>query len=237
MTSLDESLAAAGPPAALLAEIRERTKPLHTIAERTGIVKALLHGEATRRGYALLLRNLLPVYQAMEIGLDRHGRSPGVRHLALPAVYRAHAIEADLDALYGASWRQRLPMLPAGARYAAGVAAAAEGNGAGLIGHAYTRYLGDLSGGQVIRKQLALSLGLEAAALSFYDFPAIDDPTAFKREFRAAMGRAEEELADLAPAIDAAVDAFRLNIELSEDVLRVVDARDVAVASQEDARR
>lgn len=236
MTSLDEIFAAPGPPAALLTEIRERTKPLHAVAERTGIVNALLHGQATRRGYALLLRNLLPAYQAMEIGLDRHRHSPGVRHFALPAVYRGGAIQSDLGALCGASWR-RLPITPAGARYAECVAAVAGGNGAGLIGHAYTRYLGDLSGGQIIRKRLAGSLGLEAASLSFYDFPAIDDLAAFKREFRAAMGRAEEELADLAPAIDAAVDAFRLNIALSEDVLRVADARDPPGAPPVGARR
>jgi len=49
-----------------------RTKALHVEAERTGIIRDLLRGEATREGYVLLLRNLLPAYRAMEQGLVRH---------------------------------------------------------------------------------------------------------------------------------------------------------------------
>lgn len=53
-----------------------RTKTLHVEAERTGIIRDLLRGEASREGYVLLLRNLLPAYQAMEQGLHRHRSSP-----------------------------------------------------------------------------------------------------------------------------------------------------------------
>jgi heme oxygenase len=35
---------------------------------------------------------------------------------------------------------------------------AAEGDGTRLIAHAYTRYLGDLSGGQILQRLLARSL-------------------------------------------------------------------------------
>jgi heme oxygenase len=42
-----------------------------------------------------------------------------------------------------------------------------------LLAHAYVRYLGDLSGGQVIRRRVAKAYGLEAdggSGLRFYDF-------------------------------------------------------------------
>ena len=55
-----------------------RTKTLHVEAERTGIIRDLLRDEATRKGYVLLLRNLLPAYQALEQGLERHRDSPAL---------------------------------------------------------------------------------------------------------------------------------------------------------------
>lgn len=40
-----------------------------------------------------------------------------------------------------------------------------------MLAHAYVRYLGDLSGGQFIRRRIAKAYGLEdSAGVSFYDF-------------------------------------------------------------------
>ena len=49
----------------------------------------MLKGRASRDGYALFLRNLLPAYQALEEGLERDRSDPGVEALAQPALYRA----------------------------------------------------------------------------------------------------------------------------------------------------
>ncbi len=91
-----------------------RTKTLHVEAERTGIIRDLLRGEATREGYVLLLRNLLPAYQALEQGLERHRGSPSLGKLADYGLDRASAIEADLVALCGAHWSRGIPLLAAG---------------------------------------------------------------------------------------------------------------------------
>ena len=190
--------------------LRARTAALHVQAERSGIVAEILRGRASRTAYALLLRNLLPAYRAMEAGLERHRLSPGVRWFARPEMYRAEAIAADLAALGGAH-----ALLAAGAAYADRIAAC---DGPRLIGHAYARYLGDLSGGQVLKRLLARTLGLGPEATSFYDFPAIADIDAFKQAFRAALDRAGGEIADPAAVLDEAAEAFRLNIAVSEAV-------------------
>ncbi len=87
--------------------LRERTAELHTQAERAGIVNDILRGTATRHGYALLLRNLLPAYEAMESGLDRHRDTRGTALFARREVYRADALRADLAAIAGADWPTR----------------------------------------------------------------------------------------------------------------------------------
>lgn len=209
-------------PVGLATALRARTRALHVQAERSGIVRDLLRGRASREGYALLLRNLVPAYREMETGLERLRHAPGVRVAADPALYRARALESDLAALAGPAWCRALPLLPDGARYAARVAAAAEGDGTRLIGHAYARYLGDLSGGQILRRLLARSLGLGPGSLRFYDFPAIADPEAFKAGCRAGLDRAALEIDDMDAVVEEAAVAFELNIAVSKAVQAAV---------------
>src|ERR1700712_4979503 len=75
------------------------TKTLHTEAERSGIIRDLLRGAASRDGYILLQRNLLPAYQALENGLARHANAPLLAELAAYRLDRAAALRADLAAL------------------------------------------------------------------------------------------------------------------------------------------
>jgi heme oxygenase (biliverdin-producing, ferredoxin) len=195
--------------------LRERTRALHARAERSGVVHDVVRGCVSRHAYALLLRNLLPAYQQMERELDRHARTPGVRTIAWPVLYRANALAADLECLCGSAWSNTLPLLDAGDRYARRVALAAAGDGSRLIAHAYVRYLGDLSGGQLLRELLARSLGLEHRGLSFYDFPDIGDQDSFKMAYRDALNRAAYEITYVAAVIEEAAVSFQLNIEVS----------------------
>jgi heme oxygenase len=196
--------------------LRARTRALHAQAERSGILADILRGQAGRGGYGLLLRNLLPAYRALEAGLARHRETPGVGGLLAPGLARASAIESDLAALAGPDWPDRLVLLDPGHRYGERVAAAAQAGGARLVAHAYVRYLGDLNGGQVVRRLLAESLGLDERALAFYAFPAIPDLPAFRAAYRRAVDLAAAGEREV--VVDEALAAFRLNIELSEAV-------------------
>lgn len=208
-------------PASLSSTLRDRTQNLHRRAERTGIVSDLLRGRATRRGYAIFLRNLHPVYRQLEMGLERRRASPAIAALARREVYRASAIAADLVSLSGADWPDRLPLTTAGRDYADRVAASAEGSGDGVIGHAYVRYFGDLNGGQILKRRLEISVGLPAEGLSFYDFPQIDDRETFLRSYRDALDQSARWIRDPDEVINAALEAFSLNIRLSQAVQRL----------------
>ncbi len=209
-------------PASVVTDLYLRTKTLHLEAERSGIIRELLRGSADRNGYILLLRNLLPAYQAMEQGLARHRKTPGIGALANYRLDRAPAIESDLHALCGRSWQQEIPLLPAGDRYAGRITEAAQGDGAPLIAHAYTRYLGDLSGGLILQRLLARSLELQPAELSFYDFPRYPDLAALKTEYRAALDRAGNLVGEPEAIVEEGALAFRLNIDLSRAVQAAV---------------
>jgi heme oxygenase len=202
----------------LLTRFQHRTRALHPEAEKTGIVRELLRGKASRSGYACLLRNLLPVYQRLEEGLESHRGTPGLGSIAKPALYRSAAISSDLSQLCGDEWSTTLPVLASAERYVETVALAAQGGGSGLIAHSYVRYMGDLNGGQILKRLLARSLNLTPAMLSFYDFPSIADLDAFKAEYRNCLEEAGLQVLDTEAVVEASAEAFRLNIALSKEI-------------------
>lgn len=200
-------------PASLLEALRGRTRDLHTQAERTGIIADILQGRSSRDGYALLLRNLLPVYQVLEEQMARHARSPLIGPLLRPELARTKSIEQDLQAL--SVDVPAVPLLTAAADYVEAIFSASGGDGGRLIAHAYARYLGDLSGGQIVKRLLMRSLALPPDTLSFYDFPAIADIPAFKSDYRSAIDRAGDESEDFDSIVNEGARAFELNIALS----------------------
>jgi hypothetical protein len=104
--------------------LRARTVDLDAKAESSGIVREMLRGRASRYGYAPLLRNLIPAYERLEHQLEHCRHDPGMRAVALPALYRSRALNSDIRALWGEAWSRSLPLLQAGKRYAQRIATA-----------------------------------------------------------------------------------------------------------------
>ena len=203
----------------LTGRMRRRTWDLHRRAERGGVIAAILAGTVTLSGYALYLRNLLPAYEAMETGLSNHARTPVLGMIARQTPTRVASLIEDLTAIEGSDWRRVLPLLPAGERYAARVTAAADkGDGALLLAHVYTRCLGDLNGGRILRRHLIRRFGETFHPLAFTAFPGIVDIPAFTSAFRATLDDSGRHVSDQEAVIREAEAAFVLNIELSEDV-------------------
>jgi heme oxygenase (biliverdin-producing, ferredoxin) len=208
-------------PEGLADRLKAATHRLHRDAERSGFIRDLLNHRGTHAGYVLFLRNLLPAYEAMEAALDQQAARHGpLAALARPELYRSAAIRSDLDVLHGPGWAEAIAVLEAGAAYANRVqASAAGGSGAGLAGHAYVRYLGDLNGGQILARLLSRDLALPAAGLRFYAFPAAVAGAVSAESYR----RAIDSLAAL-PGLDLdaieaeAIASFRSAIALADAV-------------------
>jgi heme oxygenase len=197
--------------------MRARTVALHTQAERSGVIAAILSGTTTQHAYALYLRNLLPAYQQLQRALQHHRGRHGFAFLAQSSLHRAERIAADLNHLAGPSWANALPLLPAGEEYAACVRKAALDDGALLLAHVYTRYLGDLSGGQIIARCLTRLFGAGFRATTFTEFPAADTRV-LVTGVRAALDEAGSSIGDPEAVAAEAVSAFEMNIRISVDV-------------------
>jgi heme oxygenase len=122
-----------------------------------------------------------------------------------PVLERTAALDADLA--HWAPGGGRAVESPAAAAYRDRIAAA--GWGGELLAHHYTRYLGDLSGGQAIGKILDREFGLCGAGLAFYDFPLRVKP--YKDNYRHRLDALGLRPVDVDRVVDEVRVAFGLN--------------------------
>lgn len=177
-------------PAVTLPErLRLATRDLHAQTERTGAMADLLAGRLAKPGYCALLSNLHAIYAALEDGLLRQPPAAAVRQLNAGPMYREAALAADLAALHGPHWRTELKLQPAARAYAARLQVLSGAQSPALVAHVYVRYLGDLHGGQVLKRLVARSLGLTGDdATRFYEFGDEAQVLVLRNGLRTALG-------------------------------------------------
>jgi len=204
-------------PDGFAAHLRRATRADHAAAESSGLVTALLEGRLPREAYAALLAQTHLVYAVLEEAAAAQAGNPDVEPFLDPALVRLPSLQADLAHLLGASWREALVPLPATQRYLDRLREVADWP-AGLVAHHYVRYLGDLSGGQVIRRLVARAYDLELDGVRFYVFEGIARPKPYKDRYRAALDAVPWDAAERERAAAEASRAFVLNADLFADL-------------------
>jgi heme oxygenase (biliverdin-producing, ferredoxin) len=204
----------------LAERLKSETRALHLQAERTPFMAALLRGSLECMSYCMLLRNLHQIYASLEPALAAHADHPALAPVVLPGLPRTARLVDDLDALHGPGWNSTLALLPSAAAYARRLQHLAERRPELLLAHAYVRYLGDLSGGQVLRRLVPVRPGLPpGAGHSFYEFGGPAHAAHLAQLFRGGLGRvaldANAEDAVVAEACQAFRDHRHLFDELS----------------------
>lgn len=201
--------------------LKKETRRVHTMAEKTAFMKGFLRGASTVSSYTALLRGLVEIYRPMEAALEEGQAHPVLSLFHFPSVYRSAVLDRDLTHLAGPQWESRVPAPQAALRYRAHLDELREHAPELLPAHAYTRYMGDVSGGQILKKVAANSLGLspQGGGLDFYEFPELPSLEDFKLEFRTALNMAVYRQPGLDDRmIEEARRAFLLNIELFREL-------------------
>lgn len=206
----------------LAERLREGTKHSHTAAENTAYMKCFVKGIVEREPFRKLLANLYLVYSTLEEALRQHLDNPVVGALYFPELNRTANLEKDLAFYYGENWREQIIPLPAGKVYVERIREIAATNPVLLIAHAYTRYMGDLSGGQalknIVRSALNLPPNCGTALHEFEAFPTIEARRAFKEKYRQALNSLPIDEETIQRLIDEANYAFKLNRDLMHDL-------------------
>lgn len=197
-------------PLPLSTRLRVATASLHRAVEATPLIASFLRGRLAVADYGRLLRNLQPIYAALEQRLDHAATLPAA--LGSAPLRRLAALEADLALVLGDDWAA-LPVQPSAQAYAAHLAGLDE---ARLAAHAYVRYLGDLAGGQMLAQRVTRMLGrADPGGTAFYRFAA-PGPAALAAAFRAALDGMALDADGERAIIEEACDAFRRHAALFE---------------------
>jgi heme oxygenase (biliverdin-producing, ferredoxin) len=203
----------AAPGRPLSAELRARTADAHGDAEASPVLTALAQGRVDRSTWAALVARLLPVYAALERTGEALRDDPVVAPFLVPGLERTARLTADLEHLAAPA-----PLTPAAVAYAARVEQAGRTSGVAFLAHHYTRYLGDLSGGQVIRAALERSLGLaDGAGLSALCFPDLRAGEV-KRRYREQLDALALTPAQREELVAEALVAYRHNTALAAEL-------------------
>ena len=169
-------------------ELKIGTKKSHSAAENTSFVRSFLRGVVSKESYKKLVSDLYFVYSAMEEEVENLKDHPIIGQIQLSDLKRVNALEQDLRFYYGPIWRSLITPSEACNQYVNRIREVAKNEPELLVGHHYTRYLGDLSGGQILKgiAEKALALG-DGQGLKFYDFEKIEDTKAYKAGYRGIL--------------------------------------------------
>lgn len=202
------------------AVLRAASQAQHTEANSSTFMSDMLGGRLGVEAYARYTEQLWFVYRALEDGAGQLAGHPVAGPFIRPELLRVGALERDLGHLLGDGWQDRVTALPATARYADRIAEVARDWPAGYIAHHYTRYLGDLSGGQVVRDIAEKTWGFarKGDGVRFYVFDAIPNPAAFKRDYRELLDALAVDELERQRVVDECRAAFALNIDLLTDL-------------------
>ncbi|MFT4124420.1 MAG: biliverdin-producing heme oxygenase [Microbacteriaceae bacterium] len=208
--------------------LRERTRSGHSQSEGASFMEDLMSGRGSRDDYISLVAQHYFIYRELEAAAETLAGDEVAAAFITPQLIRLPALESDLAFLLGAAWAERIAPLPTTVRYVARIReVAAERWAGGFIAHHYTRYLGDLSGGQIIRTLMQRQFGFETNGVGFYLFDQIASPKAFKDHYREQLDAVDWDDAERDRVIGEVLLAYRLNTELFSDLAR---ARDAAIA-------
>ncbi|MFK0042068.1 heme oxygenase (biliverdin-producing) [Paenarthrobacter sp. NPDC090517] len=208
---------------ALSEELKSHTASAHEHAEQAGFVTELLAGRMEASQVAAMLLQNYVIYRALESALEVNP-DPRLAPFADPALMRVPALQKDLAVHYGDDWELRLTagelhVTPGAQAYADELDALGPDSVTYLIAHHYVRYLGDLSGGQIISALVQRHYGLSPQGLNFYVFDSIGKIKPYKDSYRSHLDEADFSDTEKQEILHHAEVAFETNRQVFVDLM------------------
>nr|YP_009244240.1 heme oxygenase [Gelidium vagum]AMK96482.1 heme oxygenase [Gelidium vagum] len=211
----------------LAQQLREGTTKSHSMAENVSFVKSFLGGVVDKKSYRKLVANLFFIYDAIEKEIESNKKHELVKFIYFPELHRKNSLIKDLIYYYGYDWRNQINASLATKSYVARIHEIGESRPELLVAHAYTRYMGDLSGGQILKKIAKSAMRLsDTDGTAFYDFDQISDDKSFKNIYRQSLDNIPLNDTQIRQIIGEANIAFNLNMrvfqELNSNLIKIM---------------
>ena len=207
----------------LSSALKHGTQESHSAAESVHFIKEFIKGNIDKTLYSILIQNLYFLYEALEPLLDEHAPT------CFPTVHfpkelsRTQALKDDVDFYYGEralNLESNESASTATLDYLSRIEYIAQEEPLLLLSHAYTRYLGDLSGGKILARVARRALKLQDAdeGLAFYQFDEISSAKVFKDDYRRALDELSLREDEIERLVAEANVAFVLNMRIFEEL-------------------
>lgn len=210
-------------PLTISTRMREHTQAAHTSAENSQYVVKLMGGELSLEHWFYLLEQYNYIYAALEEAVRNTESGPVADSLFDRCLEREEAIEADLVKLQERLGDVGVGQLAATKEYCDHIKSRT-GDATKLLAHHYTRYLGDLSGGQVMRALFQRHYGLTPEEGTFFHFEDIEAHVPYKRQYRTNLDElplTESEILEL-------LDEIALSYEFNERIFKELQEKTVS---------
>lgn len=179
---------------------REKSKEAHQQTESHSFIQKLFKGDADSNEYVDYLWALKEMYTALEKALISLQGSKTISLIYFPQLFRLNSLESDLfywNKKGSRSENKKLKEIVD--QYTNYIKLLSLTRADCLVSHAYVRYLGDLSGGQILGKVLKQKYGCDEG-LSFYEYPDLniaEEKTRYRNALDAIGNIRKELISDL----------------------------------------
>ena len=212
------------PRTSLLSQaLKTGTAESHTAAENVHFVNNFIQGKIDRELYIELVTGLYHTYVTLETLLDEYAPKYFPSLHFPKELSRRVTLEEDMEYWHGLNWKSKVECTtptPAVQDYINRMVEVGKLDPLLLLSHAYTRYLGDLSGGKVLSRiaRRALNLGKGYDGLQFYNFDYIKSAKLFKDKYRDALDQLVLTPNEIGKLVAEANVAFALNMRVFEEL-------------------
>ncbi|KAL1919920.1 uncharacterized protein VTP21DRAFT_1852 [Calcarisporiella thermophila] len=212
-----------GPQESSLArDLIKGTVKEHQKAGKMPFMLRFSQGTLSREVYARFILSFYHIYKALEEKMEEKASDESIKAIHFPKeLSRLESIEKDLEFYLGPDWREEAKTLsPAVEAYINDINKAAERHPALLAAHTFTRYLGDLWGGQKLAKKLAKALDLPRegdfayVGRHFYYFENISNLPKFRSMYTESYNQMKVDPELRREIVYEAINAFNLNMAL-----------------------
>jgi heme oxygenase len=200
--------------------MKKETFDEHELSKDSGFATSLMSGEWDALAFIEWQNALYPVYVALEKNLVANRKDPSLHIFDHRKLDRADRIKHDLGT-YGIDPIETPSTLASVAPYVAAVEAASA-SPQRLMAYHYTRYMGDMIGGQVIARCMMKEYGMTPDSLTCYDFSECGDIHQYRKTYKTLLELVpwtEEERREFIEEVKV---AYRVNAAMFEELYLVI---------------
>ncbi len=194
-------------------KLKVETAQAHRSAESRPFIRDLMAGHMNRRAYARYIWSLLPVYDTLERCMQESTDST-IAIFDHRGLDRSTRMQADLQRF---GLLHSTGTLESTKEYASAIQSAAT-SPQRLLAHHYTRYLGDMAGGQAISRLMQRHYDIDASYLSFYDFSELGDLHHYRKQYKLLLDLLPWSPTEQAEFIGESESAYWLNVALFDEL-------------------